>query len=197
MSFKIDFQIPERNFELIRDRVGEILAVEIPNQNDASKVKAVWRERVIPFNKDELPAINVSYAGTRLDNHNSLESTGETEYHIDVHGNSPHGEFKPGDQLSSEEVTRIAGIVWYILSSQEYRTLDFTPPFISHRSISDIQIGRQSVGDASNTVVARVILKVNAQESVSQTLPVTGEIYSTIAKLNNTDKGYLWEVTNP
>ena len=63
---KITQAIPPQAFEIIRNRIGLILAEEIDNQSiltyDPDLDLTVWVERTVPFDKTELPSVNVSLA---------------------------------------------------------------------------------------------------------------------------------------
>jgi len=187
---KITIQIPEQNFELIRNKLGVILTDELSAQTVATDID-VWLERIIPFDHTELPAINVSWDNVSYDNHNPKTRRGENQYFIDIHINKPHTDSEKGDIAASKFAQRIAGIVAYILSSAEYRTLDFDPGLINSRWVNDISIGRIQDQDALHTVVARITLKVIADETVGDLTGVAGEIFTSEFKLDETDKGFL------
>lgn len=194
MPVKITTQIPASNFELIRDRIGEIITLELSGQTFATALGVnVWQERSIPFNAEELPAVSVSYGTSDFSNQNALSALTDNEFYIDIHASSPHQSSISGDEKAAKDVVRLAGIIWHIISAQEYRTLGFAPGVIGHRSISNIRIGRLSNQDALHTIAARVTVKVNSIESVNQVVGVEGSIFTTQVKLNTTDKGYLWE----
>jgi len=196
MAAKIIGQIPVQNFELIRDKIAVILALEIPVQTAASSIKAVWLERFIPFDLEELPAINISYDNTPYDRHDPKSRHGENQYYIDVIVNAKHSVTEKADIKASKLVQRIAGIVCYILSSAEYYTLDFNPGLIQSKWVSDLKIGKLSEGDALHTIVARIIFKVRANEIVGDLTGVLGEIFTTQIKLDETDKGYFIKIDN-
>lgn len=196
MAAKITNQIPVQNFELIRDKIAEILALELPIQTAASSIKKVWIERFIPFNLEELPAINVTYDNTPYDRHDPKSRHGENQYYIDITTNAKHTATEKGDVLASKNAQRIAGIVSYILSSGEYRTLDFAPGIIQSRWVSDLRMGRLSEGDSLHTIIARITFKVRSSETVGDLTGIAGEVFTSKIQLDETDKGYFIEINN-
>ncbi len=195
---KITGQIPEQNFELIRDKIGVILVTELAAQTETQGFK-VWSERVVPFNNSELPAINISFDNVPYDNHNPKSRTGENEYYIDVITKAKHQgntEDQRGDIIASKKAQRVAGIIAYILSSGEYYTLDFPPGTIQSRWISEIKVGRIEDSDAIHTVLARVTFKVKANEYVDDLTGVAGKVFTAETRLEQTDKGFLYIIDN-
>ena len=73
----INTLIGQQKFELIRDRIAEILSTEIANQATIeghdlwTENIFVWLERTAPFDKSELPCINVSMSSGEFDNYKS------------------------------------------------------------------------------------------------------------------------------
>jgi hypothetical protein len=194
MAALITIQIPEQNFELIRTRIGEILTLELAAQTYAAGI-TVWKERFVPFNANELPAINVRYNSSSYDNEHLTYSRGDNEYHIDIHSKENGTDALNGDFRSSIKVERLAGIIRYILSSSEYSCLGFQS-LIENRRVDSIDIGNIPTQDAMNTIVARVTFKVRAGESCNDLTPVNAEGYTTQVKLDDTDKGYRFVIDN-
>lgn len=193
---KITDQIPEQNFEIIRDQIGAILTLELAAQDVTQDIK-VWTERFISFNQSELPAINVSFDNVPYDNHNPKTRTGENEYFIDIYTKAKHegnSKDEKGDVIASRLAQRIAGIVAYILSSAEYYYLDFEPGLIQSRWISEIKVGKLQEQDAVHTIVSRVTFKVKANENVGDLTGVAGLIATSQVKLDQTEKGYLFKI---
>lgn len=187
---KINGQIPEQNFELIREKLKEILIEELASQTYTTDV-TVYSERFIPFDKTELPAVNISFDNVPYDSHNQKSRHGENQYFIDIHVSKIHTATGQGDVEAAKKVQRISGIIAYILSSPEYRFLDFETGIIQSRWIESMAIGRLQDQDALHTIVSRITLKVRASEIVGNLTGVDGGIYSSQFKIENTDKGHL------
>ena len=70
----INVQIPEQNFEIIRDRIAEIIVDEMANQaamyydDDLDIIGGVYVERTWPMDATEQVIINVLTKGGRYDN---------------------------------------------------------------------------------------------------------------------------------
>lgn len=190
----ITYQIPEQNFELIRDAIGSLLALELASQDITNDV-TVWRDRFITFDASELPAINVSYDNTPYDNQNPKTRRGINKYFIDVKVNAKHTKDEKGDVTASLKCERIAGVVAYILSSTEYYMLGFQPGTVQSRWVESLQMGRIADEDVLHTIVCRVTLNVIANEMVTD--GSAGELLEEITTrvtLNETDEGYKFEL---
>jgi len=193
---KITSQIPAQRFETIRDQIGVILTLELAAQTEAASFN-VWSERFIPFDTSELDAINVLFDNASYENHNPKDRDGEDQYFIDILVNAKHTgntKAKKGDTIARKKVSRVAGIVAYILSSAEYYTLGFVPGIIGSRWVSDIVVGVISDQDATHTAAARVTFKVKAREIVGDLTGVLLTEINSQVKLNETDKGFLYEL---
>lgn len=195
MAKKITYQIDQQNFEKIRDNIGQIIADELAGQTYATELGVtVWNERFIQFDQSELPAVNVSYNQTSFEDYEPTAQQGVNTYHIDVHASAPHTDSEKGDEVANSRVKRLAGIIRYILMSQENRFLGFDPGTIQTKVIETIETGKISDQDTVHTIVARIVFRVKANESVQKVPPTTQEKTVTQVKLNETEKGYLYEV---
>ena len=190
---KIPIQIGHRNFELIRNNIGAILAFELADQTETVDVN-VYAERNIPYDLKELPAVNVSF-----DNNSNVAQTtdfkrNENTYFVDVIVSGKHTNTEQGDELANLKCQRICGIIDYILSSPEYYNLDFDLGLIETSWVSDINIGRLQNQDSKHSVVGRLTFKVRAREDVQQIEGTPGEIIGVTVKINETEKGHKFEL---
>jgi hypothetical protein len=193
MPAKIDGQIPQQNFELIRDQIASILALELSAQTVATNLKT-WIERIIPFGLEELPAINIYYQSTPYDNHTPVSRRGINKYIIDIHVNAKHTDADEADKLAAINVQRFAGIVMYILSCGEWYDLGFGPGTIASRWVESCTIGRVEQKDALHTVVAQIAFNVLSTESVGDLTGLVLSVVSTQVKIDETEKGFLVEL---
>lgn len=190
---KILGQIQPRNFEVIRQRIGEILAFELVDQEYTKNV-TVWNDRSIAFDKVELPAVNVVYEGTGYNNQNAKSKASENSFSILVYVQNESTDTDDGDKLSSHQAQRIAGIIDFILTSPEYTRLDFAPGIIASKQVESIDIGKASNGDSLNTIVAILKFKVNSIETVNDLFGIAGEVYSTKITIEETNKGHYFVI---
>lgn len=177
------------NFEIIRDQIASILAMEVVSQKalavTAGKDQADWdlrvfTERTNPWEQwlettDRLPPIvNVWYdsstfqlAGSNLSQRQSTEGT----FNIDCYGRGvaediTAGGHIPGDQRAAADVQRALMLVRNILMASEYRELAFPPGNISQRwPQSIVMFQPQFDGIAVQRVIAaRISLQVKFNE---------------------------------
>lgn len=193
---KILAAIPQQGFELVRDRIGAILATELAEQSDLNSDTNldadVWVSRSTPFDAEELPAVNVVLAEGDYDNKHQGSSRGTYQYNIEVYTKAKSGNGKDGDKESSLKLDRLVGVCRAILENPVYKRLDFDAPFISHTMVTGFQNGRVDAGDARYNVMGLIRFNVVLTEDTQllEGLPV-GSLYTTV-KLYETDKGYLW-----
>lgn len=202
---KITAAIPQHNYELVRDRICQILADELPNQ--ATLLGAgyeyigapVWMERTVAVDKVELSVVNVYLNRIDYDHKDySGHRSGICTYYIDVYANSKYeeqqdGTLMPADELAGVRMQRLCGIVQYILDNPVYKTLDFQPAHIGQLHVANLQLAEaNNPQNATVTQMGRVELSVKVGENVDLLdAPMIGT-YITQVKLYNTEKGYLW-----
>lgn len=196
--------IPQHKFEHIRDRIGAILAVEISNQvqlmnNDSPPQDGdvynatVWVERFIPFDKTELPAINVSLIEGTYDNEDVRSSQGTYNYAVDVHVSSKSGNGSAADKRAALIAQRLVGMCRAIIKNPKHRTLGFTPPYCYGVTVRKFEFGNESQ-DALSSVVGRLTVEVKAPECVELVDGVELLHHSTTVKLYETEKGFHYGI---
>lgn len=198
MSSVIDYAIPTQAYELIRDRIGAILAVEVAEQvvlgGDYEMEATVWVERSRPFDLTELPAINVSLATGRYDNKHQGDARGTYRYNIDIYMRSKATNDQLGDVLSAFKVQKLIGICRHILEHTAYKYLLFTPPFIQRTMCEEINISQMDAGDMITRGMGRLSFTVVAGETTTLMDSVTFNAHWTTVKLALTEKGYQYKI---
>lgn len=195
---KISAPIPPSGFELIRDRLGVILFSELHNQvinNYAADLDVkVFVERSNPFDKSELAVINITTPLGVWGNKNQGSVDGTYTFWIDIETNAKTQGNNPGDVISALRAEKILGACRYILEDPLYKTLGFSPPFISRVSCAKYEVGTtKEMADAMNTVMARLTINVIANEKNSLIVPSLIEGYETSIKIENGEVGYFYE----
>lgn len=188
--------IPQQAFELVRDRIGEILTSELTAQTDFTYGEipdlTVYSERFIPFDNTELPAVNISLARGLLDGQTAVQSDGTYRYNVDVHTLSPSSDASPGDSQAMYKLHRLMGVIRAILEDPIYKTLGFVPPFIMNRHVEEMAIADPEPQDAASAVMGRLIFVVHIPETVNLIVPNLISGYETHVKLSLTEKGYIF-----
>lgn len=192
--------IQPQAFEIVRDRVGRILADEIQNQfqitYDQELQVRVWIERFLQFDKTELPAICVGLVEGSYDGQDALQHNGTYRLYIDAYVNAKSGENNPGDVRAMVKLHRLLGLCRAIIMDPRYITLGFgvRPGFIMNRHFESIQIEnpRQKEHDAGSSVMGRLVLSVKVPEITDTIQPVNIKDLFTTVKLADTENGFLW-----
>jgi hypothetical protein len=189
-----------RKFEIIRDRVAEILADELLNQSilntDPNLAATVYLERLVPFSQDELPVVNVFVADGKFDRFTVDSQTGEHIIAIDIFDKGiTEGSTKEqrGDLISTRKMTRIVGVVQAIFSHWKYLKLGFAENFIDRVEIQSYKLMEPiSAADGSNVAKGRVLLYVKSEECLASPIPVLIDGYDTSVLLHETQYGYAF-----
>ena len=200
---QLEYIIGEQNFELIRNRIGEILTYELRNQANLSgkqslKDVKVWIERVTPFDNTELPAVNIYYNDTLYNGSTVVNQQGQNTYHIDVLTKSKNSgsQQNDSDKQSYTLAANLLGIVRAILQAPKYVKLNFDGGIITHREVSEIRMGKMSNQETTSTGGGRLLLKVNANEFTEEIKALEACKYTTVVTLEETEKGFYYELKN-
>lgn len=199
---KINLKIPAASFELVRNRITDILIDEFNNQksnadyNQLLNIKTFTCSRVKAFDVSELPALNVSLHKGGYGNKHQGNVDGSYTFHIDIYTAVNDTEERPGDEQSQEDLEKLLGAARYILEDPVYNTLGFAAPFIKRVWASDILIAEADKDDARNVAMGRLLFNVMVPESSILPEPKLIEGYDTHVKIGNTNKGYYYSGEN-
>jgi hypothetical protein len=207
MSALIDTLIPQQNFELILNRIGEILTVEKERQillgnYDLDDVQ-IYKERSVPFMQSELACVNVSLFSGEFQEETQMQTQGFYRYIIEVLTNAKSEDVSDdndgrGDRISAIRMMRILGIIRAILMDARYMTLGFARPSVGHRKIERMFFMGPPHQDANTSRQGRIELLVKIPETpASFVTPVDLAEHFTRVTLNDTEKGYIWVYEAP
>ena len=193
---KITYAISNQNYELVRDKVAAILALELPNQatlNAESHIDAsVFTERITSIDAQEKAVVNVILSRLELSNDTAFSQKNEMSIVVEVYTQAYDTANDRGDELAAMKNHRIAGIIRTVLMSRPYARLGFDAGFIENRTISEISrtIPRNQ-SDAANNVMTTISMQVKCVEDMAQDEGVEVARNSTIATVikQTTEKG--------
>lgn len=200
MSSQINKLIGTQAFEVIRDRIAQILAIELENQvvnfgNYDADVD-VWIERFQAFDKTELPAVNVTFAPAEFSGKSAPQNDGSYTFNIDCYYNAKSDNDTDGATIAMLKLQRLLGVCRSIMDNPAYLKLGFSTPFIMSVKCTSMAVKEPTAGDALTTMMGRLVYAVKASEV---TPLLDGEAFSgfdTIVKISNTDKGYLYSANS-
>lgn len=197
---KINYVIPSRSFEIVRNRIAEILVDELEHQyyltSNEDINATVFVERSNAIDPSEMPLVNVSLARGSYDNQHIAFTDGTYPFHIDVYTKSPTTEEGSGDSLANFKLQKLIGIISAILNDTQYVTLGFERPFIERTTITEFNIAEPSRTDKENTAMGRIVFTVRVPENVEKLDANLIAGYDTQVKLGLTDKGYIFSGNN-
>lgn len=203
MSSVITEIIQPQAFEIVRDRIGRILAEELANQLVLNPGLGfgcqVWIERSLQYGQAELhdmAHVNVCLGEGSYGNQDQTQSEGTYKYYIDAYVNSKSNEDDRADTRASIKLQRILGICRAILENSKYKTLGFTAPpgFIGNRHYESLQIQNpnQKKHDGDSSLMGRLTFSVKMPEANGLALTIESKTYTTTVRLDSTEMGYLW-----
>lgn len=201
MAAILDVLIPQQNFELIRNKVGLIIAEECANQFILGATQLehlqVFVDRFVPIQVEECPVVNVSLDSVSFTAQDAITQTGEDKYFVDVYTRGKTTTTKRGDEISSFDCARILGIIRAILENPRYNTLGFAKPSIERVTVESIQMAQPNdTKDASNIKMGRLSLLVKRRETVQLVEGDPSGGVNTSIKLAETDFGFKYIDTN-
>ena len=167
--------IGSQGFEIVANRIAEILAEEIPNQQQLQNFEEdveVFIERITPFQTSEDVSIQVYFKGGTYDGYTNSDVQGEYLYYIDLYTSALQDGDTPANVISKNKNYRYLGLIRYILSSGKLPTLGFPLGLIGGKYVKSIaqdlefsNFGSDPSRDASNIRFSRVIFAVRVQEN--------------------------------
>ena len=197
MAAQIPTLIPPESFELVRDRIAQILAEEITNQfslggEEALDLTQVALERTVPFDKTELPCVNVNLQRSTQEDQIAVNTNEVTLFNIDCYQSGITSNTNQGDVLAKLKLHRLMGVVRSVLENPRYKTLGFNPGFVMNRHVVSMDFAPVDNQDALSISMGRVLLSVKVPENTELIVPTLGEGFDTKIQLDLTDKGYTY-----
>ena len=189
-------KIPAQNFELVRDRIATILADEISAQALIAPLTpeldaTVHLERFVPFDKVDMPCVNVVFANGNYDNQNTLTADGIYKYNIDVYTKSKTIGTDGGDKLATIKLHSLLGMIRAILENPQYRTLAFAPPSLQRVTVVDIAVEQpQNTQDGSSVIMGRLTFDVSVCEGTHLQTANNISGWETSVQMDETPQGY-------
>ena len=196
-------------FELIRDRIAQILTIELASQatltgdTQLAGVK-VFSERFVPMDQTECPSVNVLWSNTQPETDSPRRVDTNNVYAIEVYtkgvteiGNDSGAVIELGSSAAAKQAARITGVIRAILASPVYKTLFFDT---SDRLVSSSRPGRMmsvdtSTFDENTGNIAKAQLNHNVRLCESQEMQAIRalEQLTSEGKVDGGDKGITWE----
>lgn len=191
--------VPKQNFELVDERLGEILTLELSHQKtlqNFSDPVNVYSERLDVFDHSEKVMVNVFYDSSNDFDETQKGSQGKSRYFVDVYASGESGTGISGGLASSKRLHKFLGMCRYILSDSQYRTLGFEPGSIGGVSVESIQIANLETKSSTYDTMGRLTVSVRLKEDQVLETGVLMTKHLTGVKLDLTDLGYKYEITN-
>jgi hypothetical protein len=188
-------------FEIVRDRIAEILALETASQQALAAAAGydpddwkflVYAERIDPWElyrdgADKTPIVNVWYDSSTFDKPTSNSITrqaAKSQYNVDCYTWAPSRAtvdgHAPGDESSAKGVHKVGRLIRRFLMHPKYRRLGFSndgEPVWS-RWVSDLTPFQPQSGNPAvqNVMGLRVALEVHHNETIDLEEPPTLEL---------------------
>lgn len=178
--------IPDQPFQIIQNRIGEILMEEITAQHSLQNLDSDFTffiERIKPYSEKEDVVITLACREQDNQEYTQRNSQVQNIYFIDIFTGGIEGNNMSLAENVRLKLFKYVGIVKYILNSGKYPTLGFAPGLIGNKHVQKITFdtdysnwGNHSNYDGSGIRFCRIIFMVKAQESTElwQGIPLQG-----------------------
>lgn len=193
--------IGESNFEKIRDRIGEILLVELTNQKAVQNFTEelnIYQEASIPESYSDPLIINVLLDSGNYGTLNPKDTQGKTVYFVDIYTSAKESGDISGEYASATLLHKYIRLIRYILQSGKYNNLAFPAGLIGGKSVEMFEVlPPAQKQDSSFTRFARITFSVRIVENQSlwDGVPVMAGGNTTV-KLHETELGYKYQFNN-
>lgn len=194
---KIVSPIPVSAFELIRDRIADILIDEIEQQAILTYEPLFDKAEVVvedinPEDKADLPSVNVTWASATYDSKDYSGAVRANPYvfHVDVYTNAKSTKTIDGSYSSAKKMQMMLRVIRGILENPIYKTLGYKPPYIQRVFISNISLSNAGKNDAMNTMMGRIVFNVVVAENVDLIVPQLIQGYDTTIRIGESNSGY-------
>lgn len=195
---KITTIIGRQAYELIRNRIGEILIDELATQTTLGNVYTnaiVTVEGLNVVDTTEASIVKISLSDGEFSNEHAGSSDGVYIFNIDCFCKSKSSSTVDGNAKAAEKAQALMGIIRYILKDPQYRTLGFTAGFIGGCTVQGIKIGEAETKDLFNVVGGRLTFKVKALETNGLLNATLMNSYQTSVTLGTSAQGYTYNIT--
>lgn len=198
--------IPSQAFEIVGERVVDILAEELAGQMDfnndfnddfpSTEGIDIYHERFTPFAITEMPAVNVMLQEGTYGNEDARQSDGTYIYAIDCYTSSESvgdgvNEIEMGDKIAKLKVHKLMGACRAILKAPVYNNLGFDRPYLCRVTIVSFSFAEATSQDGMHTAYGRLLLSVRAVEKVEIQTPRVMKGYETKYKIAESEKGFI------
>lgn len=198
--------IGKQGFEVVQEKIAEILLLELTNQKKLQILPSdfgVFMERQEPHDKSEDVMISIMLNGANYENFTPKGSEGITSYIIDVvAGGIANSKLSPS-LVARNKLFKYVGMIRYILSSAKYQTLDLPKGLINGRYVETIKLdvdfsnfGNHSNYDAGFIRFARILfsVRINERQDLWEGVPLIAN--TTKVSFDNINKGFQLKFNN-
>lgn len=192
--------IPRQNFELIRDKIGEILITELNNQKviqGFSESINIFSERTQPIDNSELLTININLESGDFSSKTQIGTNGKLMFNIDVYTSGISTSLKDGSIDSTFRLHKYIGMIRYILNYTGYKTLSMPLGIVGGTEIENFFIMESDLKqDSSYIKMARLQFSVRCNENqpLESGIPLIENDTKVLLEL--TDLGYIYKFIN-
>lgn len=178
--------IPDQPFQVIQNRIGEILLEEITAQHELQELDssfAFFVERISPYDVSEDVVITIACREQDNQEYTQQSSLGQNMYFIDIFCGGIESENQSMSENVRLKLFKYVGIVKYILNSGKYPTLGLPKGLVGNKHVKKVTFdtdysnwGNHSNYDGSGIRFCRIIYLVTAREETQlwEGIPLQG-----------------------
>lgn len=211
---QIDYIIGESNLEKVRTKIAEILADELANQKSLIEALTeptdeqiltlnsipdkVYEERFVRISESEYTILNVTIMNQPMSALTGFQQqTDVARINIEAYSQANASSEQGGDTAATLKLHRLIMLCRHIIMAPEYYTLGFEKGIIGSRVASDIEIYQPDEGmDNGYVISGKFTMQVKIIERNNSMQGVELQESATTHRLNDSDKGYYYEIIN-
>ena len=204
VASRIDGEITDQKYELIRDRIAEIINAELVVQKAAAtdpitievlEEYFIFAEGFRARNDSEMPAISISNGNMDFDNVHPTSARNAITFYLDFFGREFSNQNETGDKKSAIHIQKFIGLVRAILSNPSWIRLGFdtAPFFINSCMVKTVRRMDEVNGrDAGDIVMYRMLFEVVAIEDTATLDSIVMGEHRTDIQFEDTALGYQY-----
>lgn len=203
---QIPNEIEVPSYELIRDRIAEILLVEIANQKIVTSEPLtleilnktnIFQEKFRQLNQAEMYAIAISKASLDFDNAHQTSVRNTISFYLDFFGRDFSTNIEDGDKRVAVGLQRLIGIARGILSHPAWYKLGLPNPSpIGNTIVRTVRrMDEVNTRDAGDILMYRMLFEVVSHENTNFPLARVLESHTTCVTVEETDLGFQYIYT--
>jgi len=207
IASRISGEIANQRYELVRDRIAEIINAELVVQKAAAtdpitievlEEYFIFAEGFRAVNDSQMPAITISNCNMDFDNPHPTSSRNSITFYLDFFGREFSNQNDRGDKKTAVHLQRFIGIVRAILANPSWIRLGFDltlgDVFVNSAHVRTVRrMDEVNTRDAGDVVMYRMLFEVVVIEDTATLDSIVLGEHLTDIQFEDTAFGYQYK----